>query len=148
MRREVLSEKKGSPFHSGYTWEGRVHEKTSINYDWLRPYFRHRFVKWVWRHTLIYGATKERAFSKLQSILDRFQYDDVHRVMKSRNEFIVELKNGDVYKAIVARDYVRGFKWDYAIIDNDIEPSVRDNIIFPSFKMNIYDSIENHYSYY
>jgi len=25
MRREVLSEKKGSPFHSGYTWEGRVH---------------------------------------------------------------------------------------------------------------------------
>lgn len=82
---------------------------------------------------IIYGATKERAFSKLQQILDKMEYGDVANVKKSSYEFVVVLKNDDVYRAVGASDIARGIKWQYAYIDSLINREMIDRVILPSF---------------
>ena len=93
---------------------------------------------------LVYGSTKERAFYKLQNLLDNMRYGDVSKVRKSSFDLAVELKNGDTFQAVTVSDNVRGRKWDYAYIDVLIDVSLINNVIFPSFsyKGNLEDSYE------
>lgn len=82
---------------------------------------------------IVYGATRERAYDKLQQTLDDMSYGSVKDVRKSSHEFIVILKNGDIYKAMCASDSVRGYKWQYAYIDSAIDKQLVDNIVLPNF---------------
>lgn len=82
---------------------------------------------------IIYGATRERAYDKLQQTLDDMSYGSVKEVRKSSYEFVVILKNGDIYKAVTTSDKARGIKWQYAYIDSTIDKQLVDNIILPSF---------------
>lgn len=82
---------------------------------------------------IIYGITKERAYEKLQTILDNLRYGDVLKVKKSKYEFEVILKDGTRYRAITASDSARGNKWQFAYIDTLIDDEVINNIVFPSF---------------
>lgn len=82
---------------------------------------------------IIYGVTKERAFSKLQSLLDEMRHGDVVDVRKSNYEFVVILNNGDVYRAVCASNTARGIKWQYAYIDSVIDEDIMDEVILPSF---------------
>jgi len=93
---------------------------------------------------LVYGVTRERARSKLQDLLDNFKHGDVNKVSKGYNDFVVELKNGDIYKTVTANDSSRGHKWDYAYIDNLIDVELTNNIIMPcfSYKGDLKDSYE------
>lgn len=95
---------------------------------------------------LIYGATKEIAFLKLESLINNMKYGEINKVLRGRNDFIVELKNGDIYKAIGTNDTARGHKWAYAYIDATIDKELIENVIFPSFNQN--GKIENSYEWY
>lgn len=94
---------------------------------------------------LIYGKTKERAFYRLQSLLDDMRYGDVNRVRKSSFEFVVELKNGDIFHAVIASDSSRGSKWDYAYIDKNIDNKTIQQIILPCY---IGLNTTGHYEFY
>ena len=82
---------------------------------------------------IVYGTTKERAFYKLEQLLNDMKYGDIADVKKSSCEFVVILKNGDIYKAMCASDSTRGHKWQYAYIDRMISSEILNNIIFPTF---------------
>lgn len=98
---------------------------------------------------IIYGATKERAFEKLQDLLDNMKYGDIQKVRKGQYDFIVDLKNGDRYIAIRTSNNGRGYKWQYAYIDRLILEELLNNLVFPNFvplsKNGLYDrSVDIH----
>ena len=82
---------------------------------------------------LVYGSTREIAFYKLQNLLDNMRYGDVSKVRKSSFDFVVELKNGDIFQAVIASDNVKGRKWDYAYIDMNIDSEIIQQIILPCY---------------
>lgn len=82
---------------------------------------------------IIYGSTIEIANAKLQGLLDNMKYGDVLNVMKSFNNFVVTMKNGDVYRAVTTSDSSRGRKWQYAYIDSKIDSQLIDWVVLPCF---------------
>ena len=82
---------------------------------------------------IVYGETREGAYDKLQYLLDDIKHRDIANVKKSSYEFVVVLKNDDVYKAVGISNTVRGIKWQYAYIDSTIDKCLVDNVILPSF---------------
>lgn len=82
---------------------------------------------------IIYGATKERAYFKLEEILNDIRYGEIKQVKKYDSHFSVELKNGDYYLALSASDNARGHRWQYAFVDRLISQEMLDNIVFPKF---------------
>lgn len=82
---------------------------------------------------IIYGSTKERAYEKLDQILNDMRYGDVKRVRKSDIHFSVELKNGDCYLALATTDNARGHRWQYAFVDRLISEEMLDNVVFAKF---------------
>ncbi len=85
---------------------------------------------------LVYGSTKERANYKLEELLNNMKYGDVLNVMKSYNQFVVTMKNGDIYKSVTASDNARGHRWHYAYIDSSINSELIDCVILPKFVSN------------
>ena len=80
---------------------------------------------------IIYGSTRNRAYKKLEKILNNMSYGDVKRVSKSEYYFTADLMNGDRYMAVIANDNARMHRWHYAFIDNLIDIKVLDQIVFP-----------------
>jgi len=104
---------------------------------------------------IVYGSTKERAYEQLQSMLDNMRYGDVKQVKKSRNEFTIELYSGDRYRALIATDNARGYRWQYAFIDRLISKEMLNNIVIPKFipklengKVNPNIQIEDRYKWF
>ena len=106
MRREVLSEKKGSPFHSGYTWEGRVHidgnkVKISTVENCFGKYSINQFPKiylpkaqsfeinWK-KRTMKYGLNHEDVFNKDRGL--HYQTGYIHINRRYRYEFLLQWK--------------------------------------------------------
>ena len=85
------------------------------------------------KRIIVYGLTRDKANNKLQQMLDDMRYVDVKDVKKGINDFRVDLKNGDHYIAVGANDSVRGYRWQYAIIDRAIDQETLDTIVFPTF---------------
>ena len=97
---------------------------------------------------IVYGSTKEKAYDKLDELLSNIKYGDIEKVVKSKYEYTVILKNGCMYRAILASDSARGYKWQYAVIDKLIDKAMVDMVILPSFvKTDIFDLKES-YSFY
>jgi len=85
---------------------------------------------------IVYGSTIERAFNKLQELLDHMNLKDIRKVTKTSPNtgiFTVELKNGDYYIALKACDNVRGYRWQYAYIDKDINQELLDHVVVCKF---------------
>lgn len=98
---------------------------------------------------LVYGSTKEIANYKLEELLSNMKYGDVLNIMKSCNQFVVTLKNGDVYKSVAANDTARGHKWQYAYIDGNISAEALDCVVLPSFvASNINDKLIDYVTWY
>ena len=87
------------------------------------------------KNVLIYGSTVERAFNKLQELIDNMNPNDIKRIKKSPScgIYTVELHNGDYYKAIKASDNARGYRWQYTYIDTDIDKELLDCVIACKF---------------
>jgi len=88
------------------------------------------------KNIIVYGSTKEKAFNKLQELLDNINQEDIHKVIKTSPNtgiFTIELKNGDYYKAISANDNARGYRWQYAYIDRNISKVSLDHVVFCKF---------------
>lgn len=43
------------------------------------------------------------------------------------------MKNGDVYKAIPALQNARGYRWQYAYIDKEIDNEMLHTVILPKY---------------
>lgn len=88
------------------------------------------------KNIIIYGSTMERAFNKLQELLDSMNQEDINKVIKTSPNtgiFTIELNNGDYYKAIRASDNARGYRWQYAYIDKDIGQEALDHVVYCKF---------------
>lgn len=98
---------------------------------------------------IVYGSTRDRAYNKLQDLLDNMKYGKVNRVNKNSFNFTVELKNGDLYIALLAFEGAKGHKWDYAYIDHRIDKEIVNNIILPGcLHSNYGEKLEEHYQIY
>ena len=62
-------------------------------------------------------------------------YDHFIKVVKvpSIGMFTVKLKNGDYYIALRASDNVRGYRWQYAYIDKNINQELLDHVVVCKF---------------
>lgn len=97
---------------------------------------------------IVYGSTKQVAYDKLDELLSNTKYGYIERVIKSKHEYTVVLKNGDIYKALMASDNIRGYKWQYAIIDKSIDKKIINTLILPNFvKTDIFEFEESHSFY-
>ena len=88
------------------------------------------------KNIIVYGSTTERAFNKLQELLDNMNLKDIRKVTKTSlntGMFTIELNNGDYYKAIRAGDNVRGCRWQYAYVDKDINQELFDCVVVCKF---------------
>lgn len=82
------------------------------------------------RSIIVYGKTIDRAINQLERILHEPKHGEVHKVKKGRNSRIVELKNGDVYRAVLASEGARGYRWHYAYIDSLIDSDIVNQVIY------------------
>lgn len=97
---------------------------------------------------IVYGSTKQIAYDRLDKLLGNMRYKEIERVIKNQYEYTVVLKNGDIYKALMASDNARGYKWQYAVIDKTIDKKIIDNVILPSFvKTDIFEFEESYIFY-
>jgi len=88
------------------------------------------------RHIIVYGSTTEKAFNKLQELLDKMEKVNIKAVKKSsveNGQFSIELYNGDYYQAIRASDNARGYRWQYAYIGMDISKELLDHVVLCKF---------------
>ena len=98
---------------------------------------------------IVYSSTRDRAYNKLQDLLDNMKYGEVNRVNKNSFNFTVELKNGDLYIALLTFEGAKGYKWDYAYIDYLIDRKILYDIIFPACLYDRYEGeLEEHYQIY
>lgn len=62
--------------------------------------------------------------------------EDIREVKKSSPKtgiFTIKLNNGDYYKALRASDGARGYRWQYAYIDKNINRELLDCVVFCKF---------------
>jgi len=88
------------------------------------------------KNIIVYGSTVERAFNKLQELLDNMNPKDIRKVIKTSPNtgiYTVELNNGDYYQAIRVSDNARGYRWQYAYIDKNISKMSLDHVVFCKF---------------
>jgi len=112
------------------------------------------------KNIIVYGSTQEKAFNKLQELLNTMKEEDINKVRKSTSksngDFTVELKNGDYYKAMKASNNTRAYKWQYAYIDKDISQESLDLFVLFSFipeygtedYYNYDRNLKDYYEYY
>lgn len=88
------------------------------------------------RHIIVYGSTIEKAFNKLQELLDEMKKENIKEVKKlsvKNGQFTIKLYNGDYYQAIRVSDNARGFRWQYAYVDKDTDEELLNNVVLCKF---------------
>lgn len=80
---------------------------------------------------LVYGATIKTSMDKMEEILKQKE-NEIHKVQKTTLFIEATMKDGTLYKTVVANDYARGYKWNYAYIDRNISIGTFTDIILPS----------------
>lgn len=72
---------------------------------------------------LVFGKTFERACSKLDDIRERYKLYRINeqKVLKNSSEYRVIFENGDIWRAVPARENRKGSKANVAYIDHEIE---------------------------
>jgi len=107
------------------------------------------------RNIIVYGSTIEKSFNKLQELLDNMDLKDIRKATKTSPNtgiFTIELNNGDYYKAIIASDNARGYRWQYAYIDKDISQEALDHVVYckfiPEYGTEDYWNYDTHYRDY
>ncbi|MDD4188271.1 MAG: hypothetical protein PHX04_05920 [Bacilli bacterium] len=111
------------------------------------------------KNIIVYGSTTEKAFNKLQELIDNMNQEDIKKVTKTSLNtgiFTIELKSGDCYKAVRASDNARGYRWQYAYIDKDISKELLDHVVtskfIPEYGIDDYwnfdRNLEDYYEWY
>lgn len=80
---------------------------------------------------LVYGETISASMDKMEEILKQ-KKDEIHEINKTSYSIEAIMKDGTLYKTVVANDYARGYKWNYAYIDRNIRIGIFMDIILPS----------------
>lgn len=78
---------------------------------------------------IVWGKTKERAIEELEKIKKNYIHRKTDIIKKGKDYF--EAQNGDVWRAVKADEYVRGYKCNISYIDKSIpQDIVRTNVIY------------------
>ena len=83
---------------------------------------------------LIYGSTIEIANNKLDKIAKTIKDENIYKYFKSSilgNS--IELTDGCLFKSIALNHNIRGYKWQYAYIDKNIDNKILEDVILASF---------------
>lgn len=105
---------------------------------------------YIKENIIVFGTTKEKAFNKLQELLDHMKQEDIKQIRKSKDTFSIITNNDDYYRAIGASDNARMYRWQYAYIDKDIDEETFESVVLNKF-IYIIDSnkkIEDCYEWY
>lgn len=72
---------------------------------------------------LVFGKTFDRACSKLTEIRERYALYQIpiQKIIQTKHEYVITYENGDVWRAVPARENRRGCKANVAYIDHEIE---------------------------
>ena len=81
----------------------------------------------VWGHTF---QTAKEKLMEIQENYERYRIP-VTRIKNSPYEYWIEFSNGDVWRAVSARESARGNKVNVSYIDRKIDPLFIDVIIRP-----------------
>ena len=85
-----------------------------------------KFVK-----TLIFGKTKEQGIEFLENLIKNVESENIVKVQRSKFEFSVELKDGNLYKVVSASDNARGYRCDKDYVSNEVDIDILNNVIKP-----------------
>ena len=87
------------------------------------------------KYIYIYEKTLESANRKLHEIY-LLNKDNTVKYVKGESESILITLSQSFYKTVIINDGVRGLRWDYAYIDENINIRELNNIILPSMSIN------------
>ena len=100
---------------------------------------------------IIYGNTLEVARERLDKLIDeylKFWKIDTKQIRKSQNEYVVIFTNGDIWRAVLCHDRIRGVRCNIALVDNQIPKIMVDCIIRPCITHYPFGALGYYNSYY
>ena len=68
----------------------------------------------------------------LDELLGKIKYKEIKKVIKSRENYIVELHNGKRYQVVSASQSSRGFRCSKAYVSKDVDKEILDCVIRPT----------------
>jgi hypothetical protein len=87
------------------------------------------------KNIIVYGKDFKTASNKLDAIFETvIDKSTIVAKHKCKYDYAILLRNGDRYTALQVSDSTRGYKWQYAYIDRNIDRDVLNDIIFSSFQ--------------
>lgn len=86
--------------------------------------------------TIIYCLLSKRGEAQFDEIMQGLQEKGIELDIKKRKNgsSAINRLNGDTWRVVCANDGARGYKWDYALVDEEISLRVYKTIILPSCK--------------
>ncbi len=86
--------------------------------------------------TLVFGVTFEDGCNILEDMIGELKYNEVNRIVKTKHQLYVELKNGNTYRVVPATQNSRGYRCDRAYIGLPIDEEILDCVIKPMLSMS------------
>ena len=99
---------------------------------------------------IVWGLTFDSAVSKLEEIeayYKRYYTARPTRRIRSKYEYIIEYDNGDIWRAVSARESSRGMKCNVSYIDARISEEFINCVIKPCTIAGPYHAINYYYDY-
>ena len=92
---------------------------------------------------IIWGKNIERARDRFEMLIEDYAWIKIKpiRVIKSRNECLVEFENGDKWKAIEASACKLGQRSNIALIDIEVDEDIVACMIKPANSMPPYNAL-------
>lgn len=81
--------------------------------------------------TMVFGKSFERAKIFIDTLIKDIKQDDIYCIHKSKDRYEVRMKNNKSFIAIPASQNCRGYRYNRAYVDMDINKEIIDCVIIP-----------------
>lgn len=82
-------------------------------------------------NNLIFAINRVRGIEFLENLIDELKYKDINRIIKSNSEYMVEIKDGTIYRVVSVSDSSRGSKGNKAFVEIGIDTEIINCVIRP-----------------